>query len=145
MTDSNSWSTLLADTAKSWHGLALDASAPVVGDWDAARLDQVLANLVSNALKYSPIGSAVDIIVTREGDQLAFAVQDRGPGIKPEDAERIFEPFVRVGEAAAGSGGAGLGLAIAHRIVEDHGGEMHVQSEPYRGTRFTISLPVSEA
>ena len=122
----------------------LPAGELVVGRFDFVHSLRVLMNLADNALKYSPAGSAVEISVTRDGNQIAFAVQDRGPGIEPEDAERIFEPFVRVGEAAAGCGGAGLGLAIAQRIAVAQGGHISYAPRPGGGSIFTLYLPAAE-
>ncbi|HVU77466.1 MAG TPA: ATP-binding protein [Gaiellaceae bacterium] len=111
---------------------------PVRGD--AARLRQVLANLIDNAVKYSPAGQPVEVRVVPVDRVVHISVNDRGPGVKPGDQRMIFEKFGR----AVGSGskpGTGLGLYIARSIAEAHGGELTVSSAPGRGATFTLSLP----
>ena len=118
---------------------ALPAAAPLVRG-DAERLRQVLANLIDNAVKYSPAGQAVEVRVTPTDGVVHVSVSDRGPGIKRDDQRLIFEKFGR----AAGSGskpGTGLGLFIARSITEAHGGTLTVSSAPGRGSTFTLTLP----
>jgi len=119
--------------------LAGAESATVIGQ--PRSLSRALMNLVENAIKYTPAGGKVELSLrTAEGHAL-LAVQDSGIGIAPADAERIFEPFVRLDAARAReTGGSGLGLAIARSIVEAHGGTLAVESEPGAGSRFTIRL-----
>jgi len=114
---------------------------PAVVLGDARALTRAARNLVENAIKYTPAGGKVELSLrTAEGHAL-LAVQDSGIGIAPADAERIFEPFVRLDAARAReTGGSGLGLAIARSIVEAHGGTLAVESEPGAGSRFTIRL-----
>jgi len=118
------------------------AAAPVRGD--AAALRRALLNLVENAAKYTPPGGKVELgLVTGDGTAV-LTVSDTGIGIEPADAERIFEPFVRLDAARArDTGGAGLGLAIARSIVIAHGGTLTVESRPGSGSRFTIRLPLA--
>jgi signal transduction histidine kinase len=110
-------------------------------DVDPVRIGEVLANLLSNALRHTPAGGSV--VVSAEGADdrraVAFAVEDSGPGIPPEALPHVFDRFVK----ASDSGGAGLGLAIARSLVEAHGGEIRAASEPGRGTlmRFVLSAP----
>jgi signal transduction histidine kinase len=113
--------------------------APIRGDSD--RLRQVLGNLIDNAVKYSPAGSPVEVRVAPNDGHVVVSVDDRGPGIAPEDRNLIFERFGRV---AAGNSkpGTGLGLFIARSITEAHGGTLSVASRPGRGSTFTLSLPV---
>jgi heavy metal sensor kinase len=117
---------------------------PVAVRGDAAALRRALLNLVENAVKYTPAGGKIELSLTREDDTASICVQDTGIGIARSDAERIFEPFVRLDAARAReTGGAGLGLAIAREIVRAHGGALAVDSEPGAGSRFTIHLPLA--
>jgi signal transduction histidine kinase len=95
--------------------------------------------LVGNALKHTPEGSEVEVRVSREGERVRFEVRDTGEGIPPEQQARIFEKFYRAPGAPAG--GAGLGLSIAKEIVQAHGGDIGVVSEPGRGSTFWFTLP----
>ncbi len=124
------------------HTLALEAPAPVGGTWDCDRLDQVLTNLVSNALKYSPAGGRVLVRVTRCGDEAEVAVSDEGLGIPPEEQPSLFQPFVRASTTNEQIGGTGLGLYIVRQIVEAHGGAITLHSAAGRGTTVTIRLPL---
>lgn len=124
--------------------LASDAepASCVVGDAD--RLQQVLTNLISNAIKYSPAGEAVTVSGCREDDTVVLRVTDRGTGIPPEDARRIFERFEQVDASdARAKGGTGLGLAICQTIVDEHDGEIWAESEVGQGTTVVVRLPAS--
>lgn len=123
------------------HRLSLVQNGPVVGDWDPARLDQVLTNLLSNALKYSPNGGEVCVRVVQDGDHAVLTVSDEGIGISPADRARLYEPFSRGDLAHLRASGTGLGLFISARIVERHDGTIDVESEVGRGTTFTVRLP----
>ncbi len=109
---------------------------------DPSKLERILANLLTNALKYSLPDSPVEIAVRGEGDQLLISVRDRGDGIAPEDLPHIFRRFHRptMGRAA---GGVGLGLYITRSLVEAHGGSIRVESELGKGSVFTFSLPIA--
>ena len=111
---------------------------PVIADRD--RLAQVLSNLVGNALKFTPEGGWVTMRASATDEQVEISVQDTGSGISPEDLPRIFDPYWQAGRTARL--GAGLGLTIAKGIVEAHGGQIRVDSEPGSGTTFTFSLPI---
>jgi signal transduction histidine kinase len=125
------------------HRLVLELpDEAVVIDGDRDRLAQVIGNLLSNAIKYSPAGGAVRVHVELEGDRAVLMVNDQGMGIDEEDRERVFEKFFRSSEASARISGTGLGLAVAREIVETHGGEIRVQSEPGAGSTFWIELPL---
>jgi signal transduction histidine kinase len=125
------------------HRLELDVpETPVMVDGDRDRLAQVIGNLFSNAIKYSPAGGMIHVILQPSGDAVILAVQDEGMGIAADDQERVFDKFFRSAEAASAIGGTGLGLAVAREIVETHGGSINVQSEPGEGSRFWIELPL---
>ena len=120
--------------------VAADEQVVVAGDED--RLGQLLANLIHNAIKFSPGGSEVVVHVRGEREQVLVEVEDHGPGIPSEDRNRIFERFYKVDRARSrGRGGTGLGLAIARHIVDRHRGHIWVQSEEGRGSSFFVSLP----
>jgi two-component system, OmpR family, phosphate regulon sensor histidine kinase PhoR len=113
---------------------------------EAARLAQVFANLVHNAVKFSPGGATVEVSVRREGPFVAGSVRDHGIGIAPSDQARIFERFFKVDRSRTrGGGGTGLGLAIARHIVAGHGGEIRVESEEGSGSTFTFTIPAADA
>ncbi len=125
---------------------------------DPRKLRRALANLVGNAVKFSPHGGEVLVAVAREGERLRFTVYDQGPGIRAGEAERIFEPLYH---AAARGGedarlpGSGLGLPVARRIAEAHGGRIFVESPPrtqpassgrhFTGSKFVLEIPVRPA
>jgi signal transduction histidine kinase len=107
---------------------------------DAKRLQHVLSNLLSNALRFTGPGGAVSVGAEAESGTVRFAVTDTGAGIAADDASRIFEPFYRV----PGQGkptGVGLGLAIVREIIKTHGGSVGVDSTPGRGSTFWFTLP----
>jgi signal transduction histidine kinase len=113
---------------------------PVVVECDPARIEQVLNNLVSNAIKYSPQGGRVTVAAALEDNDAIVEVADEGIGIATEDRERIFEPFRRTGPARELVPGVGLGLSVARKIVRAHGGCLEVESEPGKGSTFRIRL-----
>jgi PAS domain S-box-containing protein len=120
--------------------IALVAVEPVEGTWDRQRLDQVLTNLLANALKYGP-GRPIRVRVgLQEGDHARLAVTDEGIGIRAADQVRIFERFERA-VPDRNYGGLGLGLWITRQIVEAHGGQIRVDSAPGRGSTFEVLLP----
>ena len=124
--------------------LTLRQSAPpgIVIPADADRLEQVLTNLVDNALKYTPEGGQVEVRVATANGEVEVLVNDSGRGIRAEDLPRVFERFYRADRSRTrGSGGTGLGLAIAKHIVEAHGGRISVSSRANEGTTFKVTLP----
>jgi two-component system sensor histidine kinase SenX3 len=122
----------------------IDSAAAATVPGDAAALRRALLNLVENAVKYTPPGGKVELGMTTGDGAVEITVSDTGIGMAPADAERIFEPFVRLDEARGrDTGGAGLGLAIARSIVVAHGGTLAVESRPGSGSRFTIRLPLA--
>lgn len=116
----------------------------LVGRFDFVHSLRALVNLIENALKYSPAGSRVDITVEREANHLAFAVLDRGPGVPPDERERIWEPFHRRVSAQPDAGGTGLGLTIARRLAEAQGGEIRYRPRIGSGSEFTLLLPAAD-
>jgi signal transduction histidine kinase len=126
--------------------------APVLAD--ARKLRQALANVVGNAVKFSPHGGEVLVEVTREPGRIRFVVYDQGPGVAPGETDAIFEPLfhaaTRGGEAAR-LPGSGLGLPVARRIAEAHGGGVWVESPPrtqpasltrhFTGSKFVLEVP----
>jgi signal transduction histidine kinase/ActR/RegA family two-component response regulator len=118
----------------------------VVIEADEARMAQVLANLLTNAAKYSPAGSRILVRVRREGDVVSVSVKDDGIGLAPEMLERVFEPFVQHPQPLdRGAGGLGLGLAIVRNLVKAHGGIVFVRSDgPDRGSEFIVQLPPAD-
>ena len=115
---------------------------PLVMLADRQRLRQVFANLLTNAIKYSPDGSEVVLCVARADVEARVSVTDRGVGIPPEALPHLFDRFFRAEGAAERAQGLGLGLYITHRIVEAHGGRMGVESMLGRGSTFTVTLPL---
>jgi signal transduction histidine kinase/Na+/proline symporter len=111
----------------------------IVGAWDRSRLEQVLANLLVNAAKYAP--GAIEVEAEADALKARVVVRDHGPGIDPDDRDRIFEPFERAVSYRRASG-FGLGLYIVRRIVEAHGGAVRVESEPGEGAAFVVDLPL---
>jgi signal transduction histidine kinase len=132
-----------AETRTAGHTLVCDAPMPVTGRWDAARLDQVLTNLVSNALKYSPNGGVVHVRVRQAATQAVVTVSDQGVGITPEDQATLFQPFARGSATERAFPGVGLGLYIASQIVERHGGQVRLHSAVGTGTTVTVHLPLN--
>ena len=115
----------------------------LVGEWDAGRLERVLDNLISNAVKYSPDGGEVVVSAAREGESWAVvAVRDRGIGIPEADVPHIFDRFHRAANAAEEFSGSGIGLASAKQIVEQHAGTISVESREGEGSCFTLRLPL---
>jgi signal transduction histidine kinase/GAF domain-containing protein len=114
----------------------------VLGEWDTERLRQVFANLIGNAIKYSPRGGSIWVGIEARGEEAVVWVRDEGIGIPEEDLPRLFRPFGRVEQAAARNiPGFGLGLYISRDIVERHGGRITVESTPGAGSTFTVILP----
>ncbi|MDI3339309.1 MAG: ATP-binding protein [Sphaerobacter sp.] len=123
--------------------MRLVAPASVVGVWDPMRLTQILANLLSNALKYSAGHGEITMEVRQEGDEAIVTVRDEGIGMTETEQGRVFDPFFRSQLIAGRIPGSGLGLHIAKRIAELHGGRISVVSAPNAGSTFTVRLPRS--
>ena len=137
---------LMEDHART-KGIRLQATCPesvpkVLAD--QGQLEQVLLNLLDNAIKYTPDGGDIAIRARQEAKQVVIDVSDTGIGIPSKDLKRIFERFYRVDEGRSREqGGTGLGLAIVKHIVQLHGGEITVTSEAGKGSTFTVSLPIA--
>jgi len=123
--------------------LKTDEGCTIRGDAD--RIERVLTNLVSNAVKYSPSNTCVTLRVEREDAQVVLSVTDQGPGIGSDDLKVIFQPFGRGRSANTLAEGTGMGLYVVKQIVEAHAGRIEVQSEPGHGATFQIWLPLVEA
>ena len=108
---------------------------------DARRIEQVLANLIGNAVKFTPQNGTIDTGCHAHEEGVAFFVRDSGPGVPPEHRAHVFERFWK---GTAGAPGSGLGLAIAHDIVRAHGGNIWVESEPGQGAKFVFTLPSAD-
>jgi signal transduction histidine kinase len=127
------------DFARGGTPLTVEANEPVVGRWDRLRIDLVITNLLTNALRYGekkPVRLRVDAI----GDRARVTVEDRGIGVRPQDHERIFERFVRAVPSRQ-FGGLGIGLWLARQIVHAHGGTLTLRSESGAGAQFILELP----
>jgi two-component system sensor histidine kinase KdpD len=111
---------------------------------DPVRIEQVLRNLIDNAIKFSPPTSTIDIGAACQGTTIVITVTDEGPGIAPEYHERIFERFFRVQPEGMSVSGAGLGLAICRRFVDLHGGHIEVVAGGGRGATFQVTLPLGD-
>jgi signal transduction histidine kinase len=124
-------------------GGATQRGTPAWTRADPDRLRQVLGNLLSNAIRYTDQGGHVLLKVLAEQNEAILTVQDTGVGIAPGDLPRVFDRFWRADPARQRTtGGTGLGLTIAHRIVTDHGGRIDVTSRPHIGTTFAVHLPL---
>jgi PAS domain S-box-containing protein len=132
----------LAETA-SMAGVVLElhSSGPTHGFWDRLRIEQILLNLITNAIKYAP-NAPVEVTIEAPANKATITVRDHGPGIVAADRERIFGPFERA-VSSRNYGGLGLGLYIAHQNALAHGGSITVVSEPGAGAAFTLELPLA--
>jgi signal transduction histidine kinase len=115
---------------------------PVLGS--RTQLNQMVTNLIGNAVKYTPAGGKIRVMLREEQNQIIFHVADNGPGIPLEEQGRIFEKFFRASNAPDGVPGTGLGLAIVKNIVDNHHGRIWVDSKPGKGAVFTVVLPITK-
>jgi signal transduction histidine kinase len=132
-----------ARTLSDAHEITVDVQQPLVAEIDSLRIEQVLTNLIENAIKFSPAGGLIAIEAgVSEGGWLRIAVQDSGPGVPESERERIFERFYQI-DTVGNASGMGLGLYISRQIVTLHGGTIAVEAPETGGTRFVIHLPVA--
>jgi signal transduction histidine kinase/CheY-like chemotaxis protein len=131
--------------ARKEQSITLEASPDHAAMCDSDRIRDAIDNLVSNAIKYSPIGGVIDLLVAREQDDIVVQVRDQGAGLSPEDISRLFGRFQRLSaKPTAGETSTGLGLSIVKRIVDLHGGRITVESPgPGQGATFKMALPVT--
>ncbi len=123
--------------------LSLDEACPLLS-LDAQRIEQILHNLLDNALRYTPDGALIPVALTVGREQCFLTVRDSGPGIPPEDLTLIFERFYRAGKSRSrADGGTGLGLSIARKIAQAHGGDLTAKNHPEGGAVFTLVLPIA--
>jgi signal transduction histidine kinase len=120
--------------------VAVEAPDPVQGLWDAARVDQVVTNLLSNALKYGA-GRPIEVSVYADTSRAVIMVRDHGVGIPDEEVSKVFGPFTRAATARHHAG-LGLGLWISQQIVQASGGRITVESRLHQGSTFTVELPL---
>ena len=122
-------------------GSTIDERLGVISG-DERKVKQVLLNLLSNALKFTPEGGQIDVRAGLNNDVAEVSVTDTGVGIAPEDQEAVFEEFRQVGGAEKKAEGTGLGLALSRKFIELHGGRIWVKSQVGMGSTFTFTLPV---
>jgi signal transduction histidine kinase len=141
-------SEVLRQAIDTMHDRAVDQRVRIEGElagadamvlMDSSRLVLVFENLIANAVQHSPAGESVTIDTARDGEQIEIAVRDRGPGFRPADLPRVFQPFF-----TRRRGGTGLGLSIVQRIVDEHGGIVAASNDPAGGAVIHVRLPVYE-
>ena len=135
--------TYASEAAFNLVDMRLRAPDVLIGTWDRLAIEQVIGNLISNAIKYGD-GRPVDVDLTREGARAHLEVKDRGIGISPEDQARIFGRFEQVMTGQARTG-FGVGLWLARALIEAHRGSIAVESAPGKGAAFTVWLPLDTA
>ncbi len=142
------WATAAAARVRVDESMRIDVSMTAVLPMvrgDARRTRQVLSNLVDNAIKYSPDGGRIELIVDADDEHVRFSIRDEGLGIPLGEQQRIFDKFYRLDpDQRRGIGGSGLGLYICQELVRSMNGRIHVESDPGEGAVFTFELPVAE-
>ena len=127
------------------HSLRIHVPTDLTMDADASYLKKVICNLLENAARYSKPDTPITISATEQEGFIAVSISDRGIGIEPAEQSLIFERFYRANSGGQGKVGTGMGLAISRSIVETHGGQLQVTSQPNHGSVFTFSIPMSSA
>ncbi len=129
------------------HELVIEAGEPVLLDADPTRMTQVISNLLNNAAKYTPSGGRIRLYVERQGGSVSLSVTDNGIGLSKDSLESVFEMFAQVGSPTERSqGGLGIGLTLARKLTELHGGKLVADSPgPGRGSTFSVHLPIMQA
>jgi signal transduction histidine kinase len=143
---------LVGRAAAAWQGLSARHRFRVEFDEasvdlciDPGKIDQVLENLLGNAVKFSPAGGAIRLRGERTNGEFRVTVEDEGIGMRPEEVACIFDKFYRADASDTAIGGLGLGMSVVKNIVEAHGGRIWVESEPGRGTKVHFTLPMDVA
>ncbi len=135
-------SLLATELSRAGSELVVHAPEPLIGFWDPLRLEQIVTNLLTNAIKFGR-GKPITVDAVRQGDQARLSVADHGIGMPADRRSRIFEPFTRL-VSPRHYGGLGLGLHITRTIVEAHGGTIAVESEEGSGSKFIVTLPLAK-
>lgn len=125
------------------HRFEIDIPPELTTKADPVRIELILRNLVDNAIKYSPSGGQITVFAKREGEDMVAGVSDQGPGIPPEEQEKLFVRFYRMEQSVrSGVEGIGLGLSVCRTLVEAHGGRIWVESQPGQGSTFYFAIPI---
>ena len=124
------------------HAIRTDLRCGTVLPCDEGKMVQVLENLVSNAVKYSPDGGVIRVVTECQGPWCTLYIQDHGIGMTPEEVDKVFDKYYRADSASTAIGGLGIGMSIVKAIVEKHGGKIHLSSRPGEGTLVTIQVPM---
>jgi two-component system phosphate regulon sensor histidine kinase PhoR len=145
MSEANALTTLLAEQQNgNQHALVFDKVPLLCVKGSQKELFSALSNLVSNAIRYTPLGGLVHLTFSQREDQLTISVKDTGPGIPSEHLPRLTERFYRIDQSRSReTGGTGLGLAITKHVMQRHGGELQIQSELGKGSTFNLIFPAS--
>jgi two-component system sensor histidine kinase KdpD len=135
---------VIASEQKFWPGLHVEAEVGTMpaASGDAAYVEQVVRNLLSNAAKYGATRGPVELRAVSDGEEITVTVRDRGPGIAPEDMERVFDLFYRAKSAERHASGAGIGLFVCRQLVHAMGGRIWVGPREGGGTEFGFAVPV---
>lgn len=126
------------------HEIKVSGSTGCTFNGDESHITQVVTNLLSNAIKYSPDRKSVDVHVAQVSDFIKVSVTDHGVGIPPEDRDKVFERFYRVGNIQQRFPGMGIGLYVCSEIIKNHGGTLWVESELGKGSTFNFTLPLNK-
>lgn len=119
----------------------INISSPVIGQFDSDRIGQVITNLFSNSIKFTPEGGIITVTIENRNDELSFILQDQGVGIPEGELEDVFDAFIQSSKTDTGAGGTGLGLAICKNIIDQHNGKIWSENHPNGGALFQFSIP----